>query len=283
MEFPTSVSTDRRQQQRGQGRRQRREARLRARQNVPQPRIGQVEFTGPMGFMQRHIREFFIGGIVVMVLSLGGIFFSTQGGTPQPVAPGPTLSPEPAARATATATEPEDAVVRRYDAAPALTIDPEGTYEAVLELATGEVRIVLDAAEAPIYVNNFVFLARNGFYDGLIFHRVIPDFVAQSGDPMATGFGSAGYDLPEETNQTQFTRGVLSMAKDARGVVSGSQFFVTLGPTPHLNDGFTVFGQVTEGLELLDGLQPRDPSEPGQPDGAEIISITIIEGGRDSG
>ncbi|MBT5773682.1 MAG: peptidylprolyl isomerase [Dehalococcoidia bacterium] len=169
-------------------------------------------------------------------------------------------------------------MVRQYEAVPELTIDPEASYEAVLHLDSGDVRIELYPSEAPGMVNNFVFLAQNHFYDGLTFHRVIPGFAAQGGDPTGAGSGSPGYDLESESNGLLFERGALSMAQDASGQVNGSQFFVTLGSTPHLNGDFTVFGRVVEGLELLDGLTPRDPSQAEEP-GDTILGIEIIEDG----
>jgi len=236
-----------------------------------------------MGFMQRHTREFFLGGIVVMVLSLGSIFFATQLGGAAPHATAPDATAPPVDDATpddgATVTDPADEIVRVYDAAPELTIDPEASYEAVLYLVSGEVRIELYADQAPVTVNNFVFLARNRFYEGLTFHRVILGFVAQGGDPTGAGFGSPGYVIEDESNLLRFERGALSMAEDTTGQVNGSQFFVTLGPTPSLNGNFIVFGRVIEGLELLDELTPRDPLQPGQPDGDVILSIEITEGG----
>ena len=279
------MSSNRRQQQRDQQRRQRRAQRRQSRQNqnASSESIGHVEFTGPMGFMQRHTREFFLGGIVVMVLSLGSIFFATQlgGASPRSTAPDATAAPVDDATPDdgATVTDPADEIVRVYDAAPELTIDPEASYEAVLHLESGEVRIELYADQAPVTVNNFVFLARNRFYEGLTFHRVIPGFAAQGGDPTGAGFGSPGYVLGDESNLLRFERGALSMAEDTTGQVNGSQFFVTLGPTPSLNGNFIVFGRVIEGLELLDELTPRDPLQPEQPDGDVILSIEITEGG----
>lgn len=275
------MSSNRKRQQREQQRRQRQTQRRQGRRNSTYEPLGHVEFTGPMGFMQRHTREFFLGGILVMVLSLGSIFFVTQldGATPQPVEPDATATPDGDATGEATATaDPADEIVRQYEAAPELTIDPEASYEAVIHLDSGDVRIELYASEATGTVNNFVFLAQNHFYDGLTFHRVIPGFAAQGGDPTGAGFGSPGYDLESESNGLLFERGALSMAQDASGQVNGSQFFVTLGSTPHLNGDFTIFGRVVEGLELLDGLTPRDPSQAAGP-GDTILSIEIIEGG----
>ena len=122
--------------------------------------------------------------------------------------------------------------------------------------------------------NNFVFLARNNFFDGLTFHRVIPGFVAQGGDPTGGGAGGPGYDLEEETNDLPFDAGVLSMAKSNK--VSGSQFFITLEPTPFLESEFTVFGRVIEGLDVARSLTAREAS-PGAPPAARILSIEITE------
>ena len=236
-----------------------------------------------MGFMQRHTREFFLGGIIVMVLSLGSIFFATQlgahdGTTDDTSSQSPDddgdIANDPDPDAT-----PDDGIVRLYDAAPEVTIEPELTYEAVIRLESGEVRLELYADEAPNYVNNFIFLAENRFYEGLTFHRVIPGFAAQAGDPTGSGFGSPGYVLEPETNDIDFERGVVSMAMDAGGSTNGSQFFITLGPTPHLNGDFTVFGRVIEGIELVDGLSPRDPEENTDSEGDTILGVDIIERG----
>ena len=248
-----------------------------------------MQFPGMFGWLQRRQRLFYAVGIVVLVVSLGAVFFGGQLG---PTGPTATVTPEPtAADAAATGTpdaadatetpaadEPTDG--KTYAAPPPLTIDPEGSYVAVIRTEKGNVRVELLAAEAPGYVNNFVFLARDGFYDGITFHRVIPGFVAQAGDPTGTGFESSGYDLVEELNDLPFDAGVLSMAKGGNSV-SGSQFFITLEPTPHLvESGFTVFGRVIEGLDVARSLTPRDPSAPGQPPGDRILGIDIIEGGE---
>ena len=260
-----------------------------------------MQFPGMFGWLQRRQRLFYAVGIVVLVVSLGAVFFGGGIGSAGPTTPAPT--PEAAAEgsgegagdsADATGTPADDTEAaeatgtadddqtdgRTYSAPPPLTIDPEGSYEAVIRTEKGNVRIELLPADAPGYVNNFVFLARDGFYDGITFHRVIPDFVAQAGDPTGTGFSSSGYDLVEELNDLPFDEGVLSMAKGANSV-SGSQFFITLAPTPHLEPaGFTVFGRVIEGLDVLRALTPRDPQAPGQPPGDRILGIDIVEGGE---
>ena len=168
-------------------------------------------------------------------------------------------------------------IVRVYDSQPPMEIDPTHRFEAVIYTDKGTIRLELLPQDAPGYVNNFVFLARNRFYDDLTFHRVIPGFVAQGGDPTGTGAGGPGYNLVEETNSINFDAGVISMAKGA--TVSGSQFFITLDPAPHLNDGFAVFGRVIEGMDVLRALTARDPSQPNQPEPDRILRIEIIEDG----
>ena len=234
------------------------------------------------GWLQRRQRMFFAVGILVLVASLGATFIGSQlGGSADPAgdataAPTPAATPDPEPQAEATPTDP-DAIVRDYDAPPDLTIDATRHYEALIRTERGDVRLELLPEEAPGYVNNFVFLARNRFYDGITFHRVVPGFVAQAGDPSGTGYESSGYDLPEERNDLPFDEGVLSMAKGG-GAVSGSQFFITLGPAPHLEpQGFTVFGRVLEGMDVLRSLTPRDPQQPGAPPGDRILAVEIAE------
>ena len=176
--------------------------------------------------------------------------------------------------ASANAPAAEAGIERNYAAAPPMTIDVSHRFEAVLLTEGGEIRIELLPVYAPGYVNNFVFLARNDFYDGLTFHRVIAGFMAQGGDPEGQGFGGPGYDLVEEKNELEFGVGVLSMAKGAQ--VSGSQFFITLAATPFLEGDFTVFGQVIEGLDVLQQITVREPG-PDAPLAAHIIDIEIIE------
>lgn len=227
-----------------------------------------------MGWMQRNGRILFLLGIMFMILSVGaGAFASglttndTEVETPTPT---PTQDP-------AEATPTEEVIDRQYEAAPEMALDEGVDYQAVIRLeGGGEVTIDLLEDEAPAHVNNFVFLAQNRFYEGLTFHRVLPGFVAQAGDPLGTGNGGPGYYLEPESNEIEFERGALAMAKSQLGV-SGSQFFITLGPTPHLNGEFTVFGWVTEGMDVLDNLTPRDPNVAGEARGDVIAGIDIIE------
>ncbi len=258
------------------GRDNRRERRDRARQSrrvgSTEPPLSQVEFPGIMGWMQRHGRWFFVGGIFFMILSVGAGAFAL-GATD--TTPEPAETPE--ATETAEATSTEEVINRQYSAAPEMALDEGIDYQAIVRLANGE-EITIDLLEddAPLSVNNFVFLAQNRFYEGLTFHRVLPGFVAQAGDPAGTGSGGPGYFLSGESNTLTFERGALAMAQSAAGV-SGSQFFITTGPTPHLNADFTVFGWVTEGMGAVDSLTPRDPQQGNPPRGDEIVSIEIVE------
>ncbi|MDE2836858.1 MAG: peptidylprolyl isomerase [Chloroflexota bacterium] len=166
---------------------------------------------------------------------------------------------------------------QQYDAPPALTIDPEKSYTATFKTEKGDIVIELFADKVPNTVNNFVFLAREGFYDDTTFHRVIPDFMAQGGDPTGTGRGGPGYRFADEFHPSlrHDKPGILSMA-NAGANTNGSQFFITHGPTPHLDNRHAVFGQVTEGLDVLMSISVRDPQAASTP-GDTIHTIEITE------
>jgi len=185
------------------------------------------------------------------------------------------LWPEPKAEEIA-----EVPVVKnlRYDAPPPMTIDESVQYFATVKMAKGgEFVIQLYPDKAPITVNNFVFLTREGYYDGTTFHRVLPDFMAQGGDPTGTGGGGPGYIFQNEDSDLTFDKaGVVAMANAGRDT-NGSQFFITFGPQEYLNGGYTIFGQVIEGMDVVMGITLRDPQM--NPDfvGDAIESITIEE------
>ena len=149
---------------------------------------------------------------------------------------------------------------KKYDAPPPMKIDVNKSYAATIETDKGKIVLDLFAKDAPGTVNNFVFLARDGYYDGVIFHRVIPDFMIQGGDPTGTGRGGPGYTIKDEVkgNPHKHQRGTLSMAKTQEPDSGGSQFFITHVPTPHLDGLHTVFGQVREGQEVVDKIQKGD-------------------------
>ena len=157
-----------------------------------------------------------------------------------------------------------------------LTIDQTKNYSAVITLPTGEFTIELFAQDAPITVDNFVKLARDGFYDGVTFHRVIPGFMAQGGDPTGTGSGGPGYSIPDEFSDRKHDGpGVLSMA-NAGPNTGGSQFFITFDATPHLDGAHTVFGKVSEGMDLVLAIPERDPQSASEP-GVAMTSVVIVE------
>ena len=168
---------------------------------------------------------------------------------------------------------------KTFDAPPPTIIDSERTYVATIQTEKGDIVLELYAKDAPVAANNFVFLACRGFYDGVTFHRVIPGFVAQGGDPTGTGMGGPGYFLPDEQNDLTHEAGIVAMARDGLGRVVGSQFYITYTPQPSLDDlGFTVFGHVTSGMDVLEQLTPRDPeATPNAPPGDEILTVTIEE------
>ena len=149
--------------------------------------------------------------------------------------------------------------MKKYDAPPPMQIDADKTYQATMETDKGTIEIELYPEHAPKTVNNFVFLAQDGFYDGISFHRVIPNFMVQGGDPTGTGRGGPGYSFEDELkdNPLKHETGVLSMA-NAGPNTNGSQFFITHAPQPHLDGRHTVFGKVTSGQDVVDDISQGD-------------------------
>lgn len=163
---------------------------------------------------------------------------------------------------------------------PAMAIDTSKTYEAIIKTEKGDIRVHLEAAKAPITVNNFVFLARQGFYDGVTFHRVIPGFMAQAGDPTGTGTGGPGYTITDEfaTGLSHDSEGVVAMANTGASNSGGSQFYITYGPATSLDGRYSIFGRVTEGMDVVEALTARDlDTDPDAPPGDKIITIEIVE------
>ena len=225
-------------------------------------------------------RWLLIGFGVVAIIALVGGLVATVGS-------GPTVNPNLPPPVRRAATEPvEIGAVEgkpQFAAAPAPALEDGVDYRAVIELENGVVELDLFEDVAPIHVNNFIFLVEKGFYDELTFHRIVPGFVVQAGDPTAIGTGGAGYTLPDEqvadetaARLTLDARGVISMARSGAGA-SSSQFFITLSPSGFLDgQSFTAFGEVTSGMELLDAFQERDPAaQPPDPAGPTIVSISI--------
>ena len=167
---------------------------------------------------------------------------------------------------------------KTYDRETEMKIDKEKIYVARMETTEGPIVLELYPKQAPHHVNSFVFLAKEGYYDGVIFHRVIPGFMIQGGDPTGTGAGGPGYDLKAEFNDTKHVRGVLSAARSADPNSAGSQFFIMHATAPHLDNQYTAYGKVIEGMETVDKIvnAPTGPQDrPRNP--ASIKSIKIEE------
>ena len=189
--------------------------------------------------------------------------------------------PEPApqsSQASQTTQASSESKPKQWSSPPAMMIDQGKKYTAVFELAKGaEFEIELFADKAPKTVNNFVFLARESYYDGVTFHRVLEGFMAQAGDPTGTGTGGPGYRFEDEFHPSlrHDEAGILSMA-NAGPNTNGSQFFITFGPTPNLDDKHSVFGKVSKGMDVVNNLTRRRPSEATEP-GDVIDTIRIVE------
>jgi cyclophilin family peptidyl-prolyl cis-trans isomerase/protein-disulfide isomerase len=164
---------------------------------------------------------------------------------------------------------------RQYQSCPPMIIDPALDYTATIVTEHGDIVVELLPGSAPLAVNNFVYLALDGYYDGVTFHRVFPGYIAQTGDPSGTGFGGSGYAFVREDGGLLF---------DAAGTVAldsesnGSQFFITYVPLPSLDGSYTIFGRVVEGLDIFDAIAGRDPNDGvNQPLGDLILTILIEE------
>ena len=206
---------------------------------------------------ERTIRAIGIGAVVIVVLVLAYMGIRNIG-------------------SRASATDVPDLGFKQYDAPPPMTIDASKTYTATFKMEKGgEFTVRLFADKAPVTVNNFIFLARDGYYDGVTFHRVIDGFMAQGGDPTGTGSGDPGYSFEDEIDpELVFDRaGLLAMA-NAGPNTNGSQFFITYGPTPHLNGLHTIFGEVIEGMDVVNAITRREPGSSIPGDVIESVVIT---------
>jgi cyclophilin family peptidyl-prolyl cis-trans isomerase len=169
-------------------------------------------------------------------------------------------------------------MTKQYDSAPDLTIDPAQSYTATLDTNHGEIVIEFDAGRSPLTVNNFVFLAKDGFYDGVVFHRVIEGFMIQGGDPTGTGRGGPGYKFRDDTEGTgQYKRGTVAMA-NAGPNTNGSQFFIVHKDTglPH---SYTIFGEVTSGMDIVDSIAGTSTDHADRPHEDVVINKVTVEEG----
>jgi peptidylprolyl isomerase len=252
--------------------------------------ISDLDLPGPLKLLGNRKLFFVIAGLVAVAmvgsLLLSALGYGIGGGgnntmqaneapdipidrsTPDPNAPTPEATPAP--------------VVKRYDVPPAMTIDPAKTYTATIATAKGDIEIELYPEAAPQTVNTFVFLAREGYYNGTPFMELIKaedgsKFYAQAGDPTATGLGTPGFSIPKEVTNEAFDRGAVGMGGTAANS-NGGQFFISFADFPALDGKYTIFGQVTSGLDILDSLSLLDLTTDGErPAGDTIESITITE------
>ncbi len=171
-------------------------------------------------------------------------------------------------------------MAQQWPQAPTMEIDPNKRYTANLDTSEGYIAIELFPQEAPQTVNNFVFLARQGFYDGVIFHRTINGFMIQTGDPTGTGTGGPGYKFADEPVKRKYTRGIVAMA-NAGPNTNGSQFFIVHGQDVGLPPNYTIFGQVTDGMETVDKIATAPTKRGGEGSSpvapARIEHITVTE------
>ncbi len=212
-----------------------------------------------------------IGVIVVVVIVIAWAIISSQ-------KPAQTTTQSAAQSAPQGGTTPQLVGTKQYSSAPPMLIDKNKQYTATVKMAKGgEFVIQLYPDKAPITVNSFVFLARQGFYNGVTFHRVLQGFMAQGGDPTGTGGGGPGYEFVNEDSDLKFDKaGVVAMANAGRDT-NGSQFFITFVPYPSLNGGYTIFGQVISGMDVVSGIKLRNPDDNPTFQGDAIESITITE------
>lgn len=214
----------------------------------------------------------FIALGVLVVIAVAVIWFAS---TNQAASPAATSVP-----ATEPAVSGPTPQSLQFDAAPPMSIDTAKQYFANFKMAKGgEFVIQLFPDKAPITVNSFVFLARQGYFDGVTFHRVLEGFMAQGGDPTGEGSGGPGYQFEYEPNDLKFDKaGVFAMANTGAGTpTNGSQFFITFGPTPSLDGGYTIFGQVTSGMDIVNGITRGDATQDPSFHGDAIESVTITE------
>ena len=217
---------------------------------------------------------------VALVLVLVALLTACGGADDGPEAPEPRPVTSPAGEVCDGPAPAAEAEPVSYDGPPEQTIDPAATYVATLETSCGDIVVTLDPRLAPIAVNNFVFLARAGFYDGLTFHRVVAGFVIQGGDPEGTGQGGPGYLFEDELPTDGYPPGAVAMA-NAGPDTNGSQFFVVTGDASALGNDYTRFGQVTRGLDVARRIESfadpqADPADPATQEPTEEIYLNRV-------
>lgn len=219
--------------------------------------------------------------VVAIFVLLGIMLASNRPGTAQtsaaPTADSFAVQPTAGASLAPSSATGETSGRKSYSALPPMTIDATKQYMATITTPRGDIVIKLRPDLAPQTVNSFVFLARDGFYNGLTWHRVLPNFMAQGGDPEGTGTGGPGYTVPDEfTTKVNFDKpGIVAMANTGQPNSGGSQFFITTAPADYLNGKYTIFGEVVKGQEVVDGIPLRDPEQNPTTPGEQIVKVTI--------
>jgi len=215
-----------------------------------------------------------VAGALALALVLFFVFRGDGGGT---VSPGSPSATGPTAPTTESSSPCPGAPTKTcYKDPPPMVIDASKSYTATMKTNMGDIVIDLNTRETPKTVNNFVFLAREGFYDGLVFHRVIPGFMIQGGDPAGNGTGDPGYKFEDETKPTDsFDKpGLLAMANSGPNT-NGSQFFITVDPATHLNGKHTIFGTVTKGMDVVEKIVSVETGAQDRP--VKPVTITTVE------
>ncbi|HTY82120.1 MAG TPA: peptidylprolyl isomerase [Dehalococcoidales bacterium] len=203
-------------------------------------------------------RLILLAGLIVIIAALAALSCGGSG-SPAAVTTLPTATGEK---------------VMKWNTPPKMTIDKDKKYTATIQTVKGDLVLELFAKDVPVTVNNFVFLATQGFYDGSTFHRVIPGFMAQGGDPTGTGMGGPGYKFNNEITSHKHVAGAISMA-NAGPNTNGSQFFICYAAQPYLDGSYSVFGQLTQGMDVLNKITPRDPEKNPTFTGDKINKVTI--------
>lgn len=239
---------------------------------MPSKKVRKAEVEAKKAKQRRNL--LIVGGVVLalVVAFIGWQVFSNMNDDPASSAEGTVLQGE-----RPLASLPPEERNAYYTAPPEMVIDPAKDYQALIQTAKGDIRLQLFAAEAPQTVNNFVYLANQGYYDNTTFHRVIEGFMAQAGDPLGLGNGGPGYTFADEVdNGLTFDRpGLLAMA-NAGPNTNGSQFFITYDTPRHLDGLHTIFGEIIEGDDVLAALSARNPATASTP-GDLIEQIIITE------
>lgn len=217
--------------------------------------------------------------IIVLLVAVGIWYFIPKTKQPNPAN---AVNPDYVDNSAACKPFADIPVAKNYNeySEPPLKIDTSKQYFANVKMTKGgEFVIQLYPDKAPKTVNSFVFLSCKGYFNGVTFHRVLEGFMAQGGDPSGTGMGGPGYQFEYEGNDLKFDKaGVVAMANTGAGTpTNGSQFFITFGPTSQLDGGYTIFGQVTEGMDVVNGITRRDPEQNPSFQGDAIETITITE------